>query len=115
MKPLFYRRFVDDIHDDLNVWVVLRQAPPLPFLPEDVHGKGVVVLPFFFDGDPEQGMSVIEPLRGFGQPYGEHFGPMPFCDWQKAFDPLQQLVADNCHLHRYTEQTIDSVFQDDVK
>ena len=32
---------------------------------------------------------------------------------QKAFDTLQQMVADNCHLHRYTEQTIDSVFQDD--
>lgn len=83
-----YRRFVDNIHDDLNVWVVLRQAPPLPFLPEDVHGKGVVVLALFFDGDPEQGMPIIEPLRGFGQPYGEHIGPMPFSAWQKAFDPL---------------------------
>jgi SAM-dependent methyltransferase len=29
---------------------------------------------------------------------------------QKLLDPLQQAVAHNCHLHRYTEQAIDSVF-----
>jgi FAD/FMN-containing dehydrogenase len=83
-----YRRFVDNMHADLNVWVVLRQAPPLPFLPEAVHGKDVVILAVFFDGDPVQGMSVIEPLRSLGQPCGEHIGPMPFKAWQKAFDPL---------------------------
>jgi FAD/FMN-containing dehydrogenase len=83
-----YRRFVDNMHADLNVWVVLRQAPPLPFLPEAVHGKDVVILAVFFDGDPVQGMSVIEPLRSLGQPCGEHIGPMPFKAWQRAFDPL---------------------------
>ena len=29
---------------------------------------------------------------------------------QLAFDGLQQIVADNCHLHRYTEDSINSVF-----
>lgn len=29
---------------------------------------------------------------------------------QLAFDGLQQIVADNCHLHRYTENSIDKVF-----
>ena len=29
---------------------------------------------------------------------------------QKAFDPLQQAVAHNCHLHRQTENVISSVF-----
>jgi FAD/FMN-containing dehydrogenase len=99
-----YRRFVDNINDDLNVWVVLRKAPPLPFLPEEVHGKGVVVLALFFDGNLEQGRSIIEPLRGFGQPYGEHIGPMPFCDWQKAFDPLLTPGARNYwKSHNFTE------------
>jgi FAD/FMN-containing dehydrogenases len=46
-----YREFVDSAPEELNVWVVLRQAPPLPFLPEDVHGKEVVVLPIFYAGD----------------------------------------------------------------
>jgi FAD/FMN-containing dehydrogenase len=34
-----YRQFADTAPEDLNVWVVLRQAPPLPFLPENVHGQ----------------------------------------------------------------------------
>lgn len=99
-----YRRFVDNMHADLNVWVVLRQAPPLPFLPEAVHGKDVVVLAVFFDGDPVQGMSVIEPLRSLGQPCGEHIGPMPFKAWQKAFDPLLTPGARNYwKSHNFTE------------
>ena len=30
--------YVKVMPEDLNVWIVLRKAPPLPFLPEDVHG-----------------------------------------------------------------------------
>ena len=105
-----YRRFVDNIPDDLNVWVVLRQAPPLPFLPEDVHGKGVVVLPLFYNGDPKEGMSVIEPLREFGKPYGDHIGPMPFSDWQKAFDSLLTPGARNdWKSHNFTELSDDAI------
>jgi hypothetical protein len=31
----------------------MRQAPPLPFLPEDVHGKEVIVFAVFHMGDLE--------------------------------------------------------------
>lgn len=46
-----YREFIESAPEDLSVWVVLRQAPPLPFLPADVHGKEVVVLAIFYAGD----------------------------------------------------------------
>ena len=32
---------------------------------------------------------------------------------QELLDPIQQKLADNCHLHRYTEETIESVFTQD--
>ena len=83
-----YREFVATAPEELNVWVVLRQAPPLPFLPAEVHGKGVIVLPMFYAGDAAQGERLVAPLRSFGKPYGVHMGPMPYVDWQKAFDPL---------------------------
>ncbi len=83
-----YREFAESAPEELNVWVVLRQAPPLPFLPEDVHGKEVVVLPIFYAGDIEEGQKLIEPLRGFGDAHGEHIGAQPYVDWQQAFDPL---------------------------
>jgi FAD/FMN-containing dehydrogenase len=83
-----YREFADDMPEDMNVWAVLRQAPPLPFLPEDVHGKEVAALAVFWAGDIEEGRRAIAPLREFGTPHGEHLGPQPYTAWQQAFDPL---------------------------
>lgn len=37
--PVQYREHVQTIADELCVWAVLRRAPPLPFLPETVHGR----------------------------------------------------------------------------
>lgn len=83
-----YRQFVESAPEDLNIWVVLRKAPPLPFLPANVHGKEVVVLPVFYSGAAAEAEKLIAPLRAFGKAHGEHFGAQPYVAWQKAFDPL---------------------------
>jgi FAD/FMN-containing dehydrogenase len=83
-----YREFIESAPEELSVWAVLRKAPPLPFLPGDVHGKEVVVLVTFYIGNAAQGRKLIEPLLGFGTPHGEHIGAQPYSQWQKAFDPL---------------------------
>jgi FAD/FMN-containing dehydrogenase len=101
--------------DDLSVWVVMRQAPPLPFLPADVHGKEVVVLPIFSTMKTEDAQRAIEPLRGFGQAVGEHLGPMPYEAWEKAFDPLLTPGARNYwKSHNFasiSEGAIDTLIQ----
>ena len=83
-----YRQFVNSAPEELNVWVVLRKAPPLPFLPETVHGKEVVILPIFYSGAVAEAEKLIAPLRAFGKAHGEHIGVQPYVEWQKAFDPL---------------------------
>jgi len=83
-----YRRFAAKAPEDLACWVVLRKAPPLPFLPKGVHGKEVMVLALCHSGDPAQAADAIAPLRALGTPVGEHVGPTPFAGWQTAFDPL---------------------------
>ncbi|MCP6762682.1 MAG: FAD-binding oxidoreductase [Fischerella sp. CENA71] len=99
-----YRKFVESAPEELNVWVVLRKAPPLPFLPENVHGKEVVVLPVFYAGDIAEGEKLIEPLRSFGEAYGEHIGVQPYVEWQQAFDPLLTRGARNYwKSHNFTE------------
>lgn len=105
-----YRALVDQMPDDLNVWAVLRQAPPLPFLPQEVHGKEVVVLALFYAGNIEEGKRAIEPLRSFGQPHGEHIGPMPYTAWQQAFDPLLAPGARNYwKSHNFSELNDDAI------
>lgn len=110
-----YREFVESAPEELNVWVVLRQAPPLPFLPEDVHGKEVIVLAIFYSGDIEEGQKSIEPLRGFGDAHGEHIGAQPYIDWQQAFDPLLTPGARNYwKSHNFTKLSdgaLDSIIE----
>jgi len=83
-----YREFVPHLSEESTVWAVLRKAPPLPFLPEDVHGKEIIVFALFHPGDPEEGERAFAPIRSFGTLLGEHVGVQPYTDWQTAFDPL---------------------------
>jgi FAD/FMN-containing dehydrogenase len=103
-----YREFTRDAPEDLSVWSVMRKAPPLPFLPEDVHGKGIVILAFMYAGDIAEGKDLVSVLNGFGEPYGEHVGVMPYTDWQQSFDPLLTPGARNYwKSHNFTELTDD--------
>ena len=90
-----FARFTETMPDELNVWMVTRKAPPLPFLPENVHGKEMVALALFYAGEPAKGEELIEPLRGFGTALGEHIGVQPYTAWQQAFDPLLTRGARN--------------------
>ncbi len=90
-----FRAISETLPQEANAWVVMRHAPPLPFLPEAVHGEPVVVLAVFYAGDLDEGQKVLEPLKHFGTPHGVHLGAQPYCDWQQAFDPLLEPGARN--------------------
>jgi FAD/FMN-containing dehydrogenase len=99
-----YGEFARTAPEDLSVWVVLRQAPPLPFLPSPVHGAEVVILPVFYGGAQAEGNKLVERLRSFGELLGEHVGAQPYIEWQKAFDPLLTAGARNYwKSHNFTE------------
>jgi FAD/FMN-containing dehydrogenase len=99
-----YRAFAAQAPDDLSVWAVLRKAPPLPFLPADVHGRNILALAICYVGDVEEGKRLVEPIRRFATAYGEHVGPMPYAAWQQAFDPLLTPRARNYwKSHNFTE------------
>jgi FAD/FMN-containing dehydrogenase len=90
-----YREFIAKAPEELSVWPVLRHAPPLPFLPTEVHGKAIIALGLLYAGAPKQGEPLIEPLRKFGTPVGEYVGVQPYTAWQQTFDPLLTFGARN--------------------
>lgn len=105
-----YREFVANAPDELCIWSVLRKAPPLPFLPEDVHGTEIVALAICYIGDPDEGAKLIEPLRDFGNAHGEHIGVQPFTTWQGTFDGLLTPGARNYwKSHNFTEITDEAI------
>ena len=83
-----YRDIAASMPDDLTCWVVMRKAPPLPFLPEEWHGKEVLVFAVCYVGDPSQADQAVAPIRALGEPIADVIGPCPYANWQKAFDPL---------------------------
>ena len=83
-----YRRFVASAPDEVTAWVVMRKAPPLPFLPAEVHGKEILVIAVCAIGDKQKAEKAIAPLRALGKPIADVIGPAPFVGWQTAFDPL---------------------------
>jgi FAD/FMN-containing dehydrogenase len=110
-----FARFTEAMPDELNVWMITRKAPPLPFLPNDVHGKEIVALAVFYVGDPTEGEKLIKPLRGFGTALGEHIGVQPYTAWQQAFDPLLTPgVRNYWKSHNFTqlsEGAIDTIIE----
>lgn len=105
-----FARFTETMPDELNVWLVIRHAPPLPFLPESVHGQPIVALAICYVGDPKAGEKLIAPLPSFGDPHGEHVGVQPFINWQQAFDPLLTEGARNYwKSHNFVKLTDDVV------
>lgn len=83
-----YRQALEVSPDELTCWAVMRQAPPLPFLPAEWHGKEVLILAMCWCGDMAEGERATARLRSIGKPIADVVSPHPFTGWQQAFDPL---------------------------
>jgi FAD/FMN-containing dehydrogenase len=83
-----YREVAAAAPDELTAWVVLRKAPPLPFLPAEVHGKEILVFAVCYAGEPANAEKALAPLRALGEPIADVIGVQPYAAWQTAFDPL---------------------------
>jgi FAD/FMN-containing dehydrogenase len=84
----FHQQFMATAPEDIVCWFVMRQAPPLPFLPPEWHGKDILALAVCWHGDIAEGERIAKPLREFGQPIADIIGPMPYTAWQTVLDPL---------------------------
>ena len=99
-----YRAALETAPEELTCWAVMRQAPPLPFLPEEWHGKEILALAMCYCGDIEEGEAAAARLRGIGRPIADVVGPTEFTSWQQAFDPLLTPGARNYwKSHDFTE------------
>ncbi|WP_126662367.1 FAD-binding oxidoreductase [Haloterrigena salifodinae] len=109
------RDFNADAPDESTVWVVLRKAPPLPFLPEDIHGEDVIVVVPFYTGDVAEGEAVLAPIREYGDPVADVVGPHRYAEFQQAFDPLLTEGARNYwKSHNFStipDEAIDTVVE----
>jgi FAD/FMN-containing dehydrogenases len=83
----FYRDWIADAPDDLMTIVIHRKAPPLPYVPTELHGKPVVAVACCYAGSVEEGEKVVRPLKEFGSPVLDLCEPKPYLAHQAMFDP----------------------------
>jgi FAD/FMN-containing dehydrogenase/DNA-binding HxlR family transcriptional regulator len=82
----FYREFADGAPRDVNTIVALRKAPPLPFLPVELHERPVCVVALLHLGDGEEAERALAPMRTFGRPLLDMVAPRPYTALQSIVD-----------------------------
>jgi FAD/FMN-containing dehydrogenase len=83
-----YRKVSVAAPDALSTVVNLTTAPPVPFLPESVHGKPIVAILGMWSGPLAEGDGHTRGLRELAPPIADLFGPMPYVAMQSLIDPL---------------------------
>lgn len=90
-----YADFAAAAPRELSIFADLMSAPPLPFLPDDIHGTKVLFVVPFYAGDLDAGEALIAPLREYGDPVGDGVGRVPYAEAQQAVDELYSAGAQN--------------------
>ena len=83
-----YRAACAAAPDELTTLVNMTTAPPVPFLPETVHGKPVIAVGGCWSGDMDAGEAATAPFRSLGTVIADVFAAHPYAGWQQALDPL---------------------------
>jgi FAD/FMN-containing dehydrogenase len=83
----FYRDWISSTPDELMTIVILRKAPPLDFVPRELHGEPVISVVCCYAGAVEQGEEVVRPMKSFASPVLDLCVPKPFLEHQAMFDP----------------------------
>jgi FAD/FMN-containing dehydrogenase len=83
-----YRAACAGAPDELTTLVNLTTAPPVPFLPESVHGTAIIGVGGCWSGDLDAGEAATGPFRCLGTVISDVFAANPYAGWQQALDPL---------------------------
>lgn len=83
----FFREYTQSAPDEVAALAFLGVFPPgVEAFPEEVHGLPFIAFGAMYAGSPEEGESVLAPLREFSQPLVDFSGVMPYVDAQVIFD-----------------------------
>jgi len=84
-----YRRLREDAPPELTCVAILRNAPPAPWLPKDVHDKPIVALVVCHSGPVEQAEKMVAAIKTFGAPVGDVVQRRPYVTQQTLLDATQ--------------------------
>jgi FAD/FMN-containing dehydrogenase len=84
-----YRKMTMESPRELTVWLLLMNAPPEPFVPEEWHGKRTCVMAVCYTGDLALTEEVLAPIRALGDPLVDLLGEQPYTQVQSYLDDAE--------------------------
>jgi len=84
-----WRRLVSEAPPELTCPLVLRLAPPAPWIAKEVHGKPIIVVLFCHSGRIEDGEKLAAPLKAFRSPVGDVLQRRSYVSQQSLLDATQ--------------------------
>jgi FAD/FMN-containing dehydrogenase len=91
---------LDAAPEELTGIVNVMTAPPMPFLPSELHGRPILLGLLAYAGPPEEGERAIAPLRALATAHADMVRPMPYPE-------LYSLAPDDPDYHPvYTGRTM---------
>lgn len=84
-----YRTLAEKAPPELTLVMLMRPAPPAPWLPKDWHGKPIIALLACYSGKPEEGEKLVAPIKTFGKPIGDVLVRRPYAQMQALLDATQ--------------------------
>lgn len=73
--------------DELSAMVNVMKAPPMPFIPDEHHGRPVVMVLLAYAGDLDEGDRLVDRWRKIAPPIGDMVRRMPYAE---VFPPDQE-------------------------
>ena len=64
--------------EELSTIALVMPAPPLPFIPEAMHGKLIFMCNMAYAGNPEAASVALAPFRALATPIADLVGPAPY-------------------------------------
>ncbi len=97
--------------DELSTIANVMNAPPMPFLPEEIHGQVVILGMLAFAGDAEAGERAIAPFRALATPLADMVKPSPYPEMyppeDDSYHPLA--VAETMFIDRVDRDTAATI------
>lgn len=81
-----FQEVTEDAPEELTLLLVLRKAPPAPFIPEAWHGKAIAAIAAHWTGAPEDGVEAMRRIKEAGEPVADNIAPKPFAAFQSMLD-----------------------------
>src|SRR5574341_1646091 len=114
--PEIVRQFVAEAEaapEELSTIANVMVAPPMPFIPAEVHGKLIIMAFLVYAGEAEAGERAIAPFRALAAPYADMVKPIRYPEMYQpdpeGYHPVA--AARNLFIDKVDQHATDVIFE----